>query len=661
MGLKVLTFNWHESYIHQLAKTGYRFDVVQMTKGGLYGWIHAFRPVPGNCTLITEDEARKRLAAGYYDRIVAHNVRDLVFVAESDIPKALVFHTVAAIQTGTTDANENGMFIEKVRELTAIVPNVTSVFVSPMKKETWGLDGEVILLGIDLAEYGGYTGTVEKVLRVGNFLKEGDRCSGFSLQERVLSGIPSTVLGLNPTVTGAYVPKDWDDLRGCMRRYRAYLNTTLHPLNDGYNCAMLEAMGTGMPVVSVANPSSPIEDGVNGYASADERELRGRIEELLRFPDQARRLGERARETIAERFPIGPFLSDWMRVLRETPKRISVLTDIGPATDAAPTPVAPNPGDEEGQGKSKDPGYFRKERREIEAIVPAGASRILDIGCGEGMLGRILLRKGAAEVVGIEADPAVAQRARENLSRVLQGDVESLVLPFDGGYFDCIVLADVLEHLRDPLSTMIKLHRYLSDSGTIVASIPNVRFFEVIRRLAEGRWEYEEFGILDKTHLRFFTKKEIEVLFSRAGLELTGVSENLSPLYYSLPSAHSGDVSFGRVTLHGLSREETKDLFVIQYLIVARKADSGARGRDRRVAAALESGDIDSARSILEEFLEEHPIDADALLRHSEICSRLGRRDEAITDLEKILLFHPGRKDALERKAALAPARIAQG
>ncbi|MHB1011316.1 MAG: methyltransferase domain-containing protein [Desulfobacteria bacterium] len=655
MGLRVLTFNWHESYIHQLAKTGYRFDVVQMMKGGLYGWIHAFRPVPGNCTLITEDEARKRLAAGYYDRIVAHNVRDLVFVSESDIPKALVFHTAAAIQTGTTDANENGMFIEKVRELTAIVPNVTSVFVSPMKKETWGLDGEVILLAIDLAEYGGYTGTVEKVLRVGNFLKEGDRCSGFSLQERVLSGIPSTVLGLNPTVTGAYVPKDWDDLRGCMRRYRAYLNTTLHPLNDGYNCAMLEAMGTGMPVVSVANPSSPIEDGVNGYVSADERELRGRIDELLRSPDLAHRLGERGRETIAERFPIGPFLSDWKRVLEGTSKRVSVLADIGPA------PVAPNPGDAAGKEASKDPGYFQKERREIEAIIPAGASRILDVGCGEGMLGRILLRKGAAEVVGIEADPAVARKAQENLSRVLQGDVESLVLPFDDGYFDCIVLADVLEHLRDPLSTMIKLHRYLSDSGTIVASIPNVRFFEVIRRLAEGRWEYQEFGILDKTHLRFFTKKEIEVLFSQAGLELTGISENLSPLYYTLPSAHSGDVSFGRVTLHGLSREETKDLFVIQYLIVARKADSEARGRDRRVSAALESGDLDSARSMLEESLEEHPLDADALLRHSEICSRLGRSDEAIADLDKILLFHPGRKDALERKAALVPARLAQG
>jgi SAM-dependent methyltransferase len=294
-------------------------------------------------------------------------------------------------------------------------------------------------------------------------------------------------------------------------------------------------------------------------------------------------------------------------------------------------------------------------------MVPSGASRILDVGCGEGMLGRILLEKGAAEVVGIETDPAVARRAGENLSRVLQGDVESLVLPFEDGYFDCIVLADVLEHLRDPLAALVKMVRHLSDSGAIVASIPNVRFLDVLRRLAEGRWEYQEFGILDKTHLRFFTKKEIEVLFHQAGLELTGISENLSPLYDTLPSAHSGDVSFGRVTLHGLTREETKDLFVFQYLIVARKADSEASGRDRRVSAALASGDLESARSMLEEFLEEHPLDPDALLRHSETCFGLGRGEEALADLDKILLFHPGRKDALERKAALVQARITQG
>ena len=403
---------------------------------------------------------------------------------------------------------------------------------------------------------------------------------------------------------------------------------------EQFGMVLAEAMACGTAVISTTSGSIPEVVGDAGILvpANDPGELAGAIALLCSAHELRDELGRKGRARAVERFDS-----------RTVAKRVGEV--FGKVLEGSVRPAA-----SPRQESTKDRGYFQQERREIEAMIPAGASRILDVGCGEGMLGRILLQKGAAEVVGIEADLAVAQRAQGNLSRVLQGDVESLTLPFEDGYFDCIVLADVLEHLKDPLSTMIRLQRHLSDSGTIVASIPNVRFFDVIRRLAEGRWEYQEFGILDKTHLRFFTKKEIEVLFLQAGLELSGISENLSPLYDTLPSAHSGEVSFGRVTLHGLTREETKDLFVFQYLVVARKADSEARGRDRRVSAALASGDLESARSVLEDFLEEHPLDADALLRHSEVCLRLGRRDEAIADLDKVLLFMPERKDALALK-----------
>jgi len=414
---------------------------------------------------------------------------------------------------------------------------------------------------------------------------------------------------------------------------------------EQFGMVLAEAMACGTAVISTTSGSIPEVVGDAGILvpSNDPGELAGAIALLCSSHELRDELGRKGRARAVERFDS-----------RAVAKRVGEV--FGKVLEGLARPAgSPR------QEATKDRGYFQQERREIEAMIPAGASRILDIGCGEGMLGRILLQKGAAEVVGIEADLAVAQRAQENLSRVLQGDVESLVLPFEDGYFDCIVLADVLEHLKNPLSTMIKLRRYLSDTGTIVASIPNVRFFDVIRGLAEGRWEYQEFGILDKTHLRFFTKKEIEVLFLQAGLELSGVSENMSPLYDTLPSAHSGEVSFGRVTLHGLTREETKDLFVFQYLVVARKADSGARGRDRRVSAALASGDLESARSVLEDFLEEHPLDADALLRHSEVCSRLGRRDEAIADLDKLLLFMPERKDALALKEEVERALPPEG
>jgi glycosyltransferase involved in cell wall biosynthesis/SAM-dependent methyltransferase len=453
---------------------------------------------------------------------------------------------------------------------------------------------------------------------------------------------------------------------------------------EQFGMVLIEAMACGAPVVSTTSGSIPEVVGDAGILvpANDPGELSAAIALLCSSDELRRKLGRTGRERAVERFDSGKIaerVGEVFQKILEGPVRFADVPSPRPAAltppppngsnavsalpvpETAPGPVVPDPGDPSRQETGKGDAYYRQERREIEAIVPAGASRIMDVGCGEGMLGRILLERGAAEVVGVEANPAAARRARENLSRVLEGDVESLALPFEDGHFDCIVLADILEHLRDPLSALVKMVRCLSDSGAIVASIPNVGFFEVIRRLAEGRWEYEEYGILDKTHLRFFTKKEIELLFHQAGLELTGISENLSSLYHTLPSGHPGDLSFGRVTLHGLTREETKDLFVVQYLVVARKADSEAKGRDRRVAAALESGDLESALSVLAEFLEGHPLDTDALLRHSEICSRLGRRDEAIADLEKILLFHPGRKDALERKAALAPARVAPG
>ncbi len=239
--------------------------------------------------------------------------------------------------------------------------------------------------------------------------------------------------------------------------------------------------------------------------------------------------------------------------------------------------------------------------------------------------------------------------------------METLDLPFEEGYFDCILLADVLEHLRNPAAALKKLRGYLSDSGTVVASIPNVRFLSVIRELAEGRWKYRNFGILDRTHLRFFTKKEMETLFRDAGFEPEGVCENLVPDYDSLPPGFAGDVSFGCVTLHGQSREEVKDLFVFQYLFRVRKAGVAARRAAAAAETALAAGDLEGARAVLEAHLMEHPLDPEALLAHSDVAVRLGMTEAALEDLEKVLLFDPGREDALRRKAALRDAAGRKG
>jgi len=314
--MKILTFNWHEAYLHLLAKTGYELDVVKKMKAGLYGWIEALRPVPHNCRLISEDEARAGLQAGQYDRVIAHNIDDLVFAHNWQVPTILVFHnkltTEIALSKTPVDRND---YLEKVSRCFNRIENLTLVFISEAKRLDWGFSGKIILPGIDPEEYGGYTGEAGQVLRIGNGLVERDIMLGYSVQERLLAGLPSTILGLNAHIPQAVIPPDWDTFRGFLRTSRVYLNTTLAPFEDGYNLAMLEAMTTGMPVVSAANGSSPIEDGVNGFISEDETYLRERIEMLLGDPGLSRSMGCRARETVLERFPVQRFVDNWKSVI----------------------------------------------------------------------------------------------------------------------------------------------------------------------------------------------------------------------------------------------------------------------------------------------------------------------------------------------------------
>ncbi len=323
--LRVLTFNWHEGYIYLLAKTGFDFDVVEVWKGGRFGWIKEFRPVPDNCRLIPEEEALGNLKKNIYDVAICHNISDLLKVAEFPLKKILIHHNRIEMEFGIND-NEKDRLLEKIKELYSSVQNLILVFISEMKMNNWGIDGEIILPGIDLNEYYGYRGEIENVLRVGNMLKERDIMLGYSVQEKLLKGLPSTILGLNPSIEEAIIPKDWNEYREYLRTHRLYLNTTMPPLEDGYNLSMLEAMATGMPVVSIANPSSPIENGINGYISEDGDYLQERIKELLSNPEKARTLGSKARETVREMFSMERFIESWTKVIYDT--SISVASAV---------------------------------------------------------------------------------------------------------------------------------------------------------------------------------------------------------------------------------------------------------------------------------------------------------------------------------------------
>jgi len=148
-----------------------------------------------------------------------------------------------------------------------------------------------------------------------------------------------------------------------------------------------------------------------------------------------------------------------------------------------------------------------------------GSKRVLDVGCATGYLARAL-RESDCTVWGVESDPAAAEDARPHLEGLVVGDVEDtdLLLAFGEERFDVIVFGDVLEHLRDPLAVLRNARRLLAERGSVVASIPNIAHGSVRLALMAGRFDYQTLGLLDRTHLRFFTRGSIDALFREAGM-----------------------------------------------------------------------------------------------------------------------------------------------
>jgi 2-polyprenyl-3-methyl-5-hydroxy-6-metoxy-1,4-benzoquinol methylase len=217
--------------------------------------------------------------------------------------------------------------------------------------------------------------------------------------------------------------------------------------------------------------------------------------------------------------------------------------------------------------------YYFYSRPDVQALIAARGKRILDVGCAAGELGAALKRAGASQVVGIEAAAQAAAQARDKLDRVIIGDAQSTDLPLEQASFDYVIFADILEHLVDPWSALASLTRYLQDDGRVVASIPNARFYAVIARLIFNRWGYRESGILDRTHLRFFTWPTIKAMFEGAGLHI----ESVRPVYRLFEDqSHVGRV--GALTSRWFCRLLApiilwRHFFTFQYLIVARKSD----------------------------------------------------------------------------------------
>ncbi len=126
--------------------------------------------------------------------------------------------------------------------------------------------------------------------------------------------------------------------------------------------------------------------------------------------------------------------------------------------------------------------YYFNVRDDLIRLIPSQAKSILEVGCAGGMTGKVLKEKGFEEIVGIEVNEAVAQTGRSYYDKLIIGDAEKIILPFEKEHFDCILYGDVLEHLVDPWQVLKKHHAFLKREGTIICSIPNLRHYRVIKR-----------------------------------------------------------------------------------------------------------------------------------------------------------------------------------
>jgi methionine biosynthesis protein MetW len=205
------------------------------------------------------------------------------------------------------------------------------------------------------------------------------------------------------------------------------------------------------------------------------------------------------------------------------------------------------------------------ERKDILELIPGNVKKVLDLGCSIGTLGEQIKNRSHAEVVGLEIDHEMAMAARKKIDKVIVGNIEEIDLNnyLSNGYFDCIIMADILEHLINPWEVLKKLVEFMSDGGIIIASIPNIRHYSTIVSLVcKGYWPYEDRGIHDKTHLRFFTFKNIKEMFSISGLRVLNVKRNYRIV--ERPSRINRLSKFFAIF-------PFKDLLTFQYIVVAKR------------------------------------------------------------------------------------------
>ncbi len=200
--------------------------------------------------------------------------------------------------------------------------------------------------------------------------------------------------------------------------------------------------------------------------------------------------------------------------------------------------------------------------------------KVLELGCSVGTQSRVLSEKLGCEVTGVELNPMAAHQAEAYCSRVVVGNLDQFDFEteFQNEKFDVILCADVLEHIYDPTSLLRKAKSVISNNGYVVASIPNIVHIALIFEMLQGRFEYRDKGLLDDSHIRFFTRNTLIKNFSEAGFKIEHLDRGLIDPF-NTEFTITADTPEDRAMLDYL-RTHNKECFTYHFIVKATPSDA---------------------------------------------------------------------------------------
>jgi O-antigen biosynthesis protein len=242
--------------------------------------------------------------------------------------------------------------------------------------------------------------------------------------------------------------------------------------------------------------------------------------------------------------------------------------------------------------------------------------RVLEVGCATGYFTKVLRERGC-DVVGIELDPEAAAVAEQWAERVVVGNLDSSDVwdALEGEQFDAVTFGDVLEHLRDPLSVLRSAVRYLKPSGIVAISVPNIAHGDVRMALLRGDFPYRETGLLDQTHIHFFTKESLRKMIKEAGLILVETRRMVKPLFQTELEINRDDID--QPTINSILQDPEAETY--QFVVKA------VRDNGTRTLATL----AERVTALTDQAQDE-------VVRTAFLRMELQRRDQAQKDAQKL-------------------------